>query len=69
MPLVAGDSLVITTEKEILGDARTISTTYPFLAQDVRKGDRLLVDDGLLEFRILDTDGVRVTVEVVEGGR
>lgn len=69
VPLVAGDSLVITTEKEILGDARMISTTYPFLAQDVRKGDRLLVDDGLLEFRILDTDGVRVTVEVVEGGR
>src|SRR5512136_750042 len=69
VPLAAGDSIVITTEKEILGDEHLISTTYPFLAQDVRKGDRLLVDDGLLEFKVTDTDGVRVTAEVVEGGR
>ena len=68
VPLAAGDTIVITTEKEIHGDARRISTTYPFLAQDVRKGDRLLVDDGLLEFRVVDTDGVEVTAEVVEGG-
>jgi len=67
--LVTGESIVITTEKELLGDEHLISTTYPFLAQDVRKGDRLLVDDGLLEFKVTDTDGVRVTAEVVEGGR
>ena len=67
--LATGDSIVITTEKEILGDEHRISTTYPFLAQDVRKGDRLLVDDGLLEFKVTDTDGVQVTAEVVEGGR
>src|SRR5512137_2480116 len=38
VPLVTGDTFVITTEKEILGGARMISTTYPFLPQDVRKG-------------------------------
>jgi pyruvate kinase len=69
VPLVTGDTIVITTEKEVLGDEHLISTTYPFLAQDVHKGDRLLVDDGLLEFKVLDTDGVRVTAQVVEGGR
>ena len=68
VPLVTGDTIVITTEKEVLGDEHLISTTYPFLAQDVHKGDRLLVDDGLLEFKVLDTDGVRVTAQVVEGG-
>jgi pyruvate kinase len=69
VPLSAGDRIVITTEREVLGDEKLISTTYAFLAQDVRKGDRLLVDDGLLEFKVIDTDGVRVTAEVVEGGR
>ncbi len=69
VPLVTGERIVITTEKEILGDEHLVSTTYPFLAQDVRAGDRILVDDGLLELRVLDTDGVRVTAEVVEGGR
>ncbi len=64
----SGGEIVITTEGEVPGDARLISTTYPHLAEDVRPGDRLLVDDGLLEFRVLETDGVRVRAEVVEGG-
>jgi pyruvate kinase len=64
----AGDEIVITTEGEVAGDADLVSTTYRYLAQDVRPGDRLLVDDGLLEFRVLATDGVRVTAEIVEGG-
>jgi len=76
-PLVAGRAgvrvepgaeIVITTEGELLGDERMVSTTYPHLAEDVRPGDRLLVDDGLLEFRVLSTDGVRARMQVVEGG-
>jgi len=64
----SGSEIVITTEGEIPGDEKMISTTYPHLAEDVRPGDRLLVDDGLLEFRVLSTDGVRARAEVVEGG-
>jgi pyruvate kinase len=66
--VVPGAEIVITTEGDVPGDASLVSTTYPFLAEDVRPGDRLLVDDGLLEFRVLATDGVRVRAEVVEGG-
>jgi len=66
--LEAGQEIVITTEAEVLGDARLVSTTYAHLAQDVRPGDRLLVDDGLIELRVLATDEVRVRCEVVEGG-
>jgi len=66
--LEAGDEIVITTEGELLGDASLVSTTYPHLAADVRAGDRLLLDDGLLELRVLSTDGVRLRAEVVEGG-
>ncbi len=66
--LEPGAEIVITTEGEIPGDERMISTTYPHLAEDVRPGDRLLVDDGLIELRVLSTDGVRVRAEVVEGG-
>ena len=38
-------------------------------SEDVRPGDRLLVDDGLIELRVLSTDGVRTRAEVVEGGQ
>jgi pyruvate kinase len=66
--LEAGAEMVITTEGEIAGDAQRVSTTYPHLAEDVRPGDRLLIDDGLIELRVLSTDGVRARAEVIEGG-
>jgi pyruvate kinase len=66
--LEPGAELTITTEEEVAGDASLVSTTYAHLAEDVRAGDRLLVDDGLIELRVLATDGVRVQAQVVEGG-
>ena len=46
-----------------------VSTTYPFLAADVNPGDRILLDDGLLELRVLETDKkLLVRTEVVHGG-
>ena len=66
--LEPGAEITITTEAEVQGDARLVSTTYPHLAQDVHAGDRILVDDGLIELRVLATDGVRARTEVVEGG-
>ena len=66
--LETGSEIDITTEAETPGDEHLISTTYPHLAEDVRPGDRLLLDDGLLELRVLSTDGKRARTEVVEGG-
>jgi pyruvate kinase len=66
--LAAGEKLTITTEHELKGDEKLLSTTYVHLAEDVKPGDRLLIDDGLLELKVLATDGVRVEAEVIEGG-
>ena len=66
--LAWGEKIVITTAGEVVGDEKLISTTYVHLAEDVKAGDRLLIDDGLLELKVLSTDGVRVTAEVIEGG-
>jgi pyruvate kinase len=66
--LEPGSEIVISTEGDFPGDEQLVSTTYRHLAEDVRPGDRLLVDDGLLELRVLDTDGVRARCEVIEGG-
>ncbi len=66
--LEAGKELVVTTEGDVPGDEALVSTTYRHLAEDVRAGDRLLVDDGLIELRVVATDGVRARCQVVEGG-
>jgi pyruvate kinase len=38
------------------------------LAQDVRKGGRILLSDGLIELRVLKTSGDEVETQVVNGG-
>ncbi len=51
-----------------LGDAACVSTPYSALARDVRTGDRILLDDGNLELRVLSTTGTAVRTTVVHGG-
>jgi len=38
------------------------------LAGDVRPGDRLLVDDGKIDLRVVEVSGVDITCEVMDGG-
>lgn len=67
--LRVGRRFLLTTDP-VLGTADCVSVTYPHLPADVKPGDRILLDDGLLELRVLTTDGVsRVDTEVVIGGR
>lgn len=65
--LQTGDSFRITTE-EILGDNRQASTTYSLFANDVRPGDRVLLNDGAVTLKALANDGTGVDFEVVSGG-
>ena len=62
-----GEQIVITTAA-CAGDHDRVSTTYDGLASDVRAGDRLLVDDGKVELRVLDVAGDDISCEVLQGG-
>jgi pyruvate kinase len=50
------------------GGARTVPLPHPEVARDVSPGERMLLDDGLLELRVLDTDGEDITTDVLVGG-
>ncbi len=63
------NSTVTITTREVLGDARLIPSIYPALANDVRSGDRILLDDGLLELRVDGVAGPDVICTVVNGGQ
>ncbi len=65
--LAVGDIFTITTE-DVLGTKDLVGTTFKGLPQDVKPGDFLLIDDGKVKVRVLDTDGVRVRTEVVVAG-
>jgi pyruvate kinase len=62
-----GATFVITAEP-LEGTATKVSTTYANLPRDVKAGDRILLDDGLLELCVLVVEGDEVRTEVVQGG-
>jgi pyruvate kinase len=66
--LVKGARIAITTDTSVEGSAELISTTYAALPRDVAAGDRVLLDDGNLELRVLGVAAERVECEVVDGG-
>ncbi len=64
--LQQGEDIILCAEgEEQPGD---VPVTYP-LADDVRVGDRILVNDGLIELVVLDVVAPRVTARVVHGGQ
>ncbi len=56
------------TASQVPGDARTASVLGADLSKDVRPGDRILVDEGLIELRVEDVKSGDVTCRVINGG-
>ena len=66
--LVPGAEIIITT-KSVIGTADKVSITYQGLPQDVKKGERILLDDGKLMFEVISTNlKDEVKLKVIHGG-
>src|SRR5438270_10847643 len=65
--LKQGQELVISTHSQT-GTAERIGCTYEHLAQDVRPGDRILLDDGRIRLTVRGSSDGEVTARVEEGG-
>ena len=66
--LIEGQPFTIICDKEILGDTEKCSVTYNDLYKDVKIGGTILVDDGLLNFRVDDIKGTNIICTVIVGG-
>lgn len=67
LSLKAGEELVLTTRR-VPGVRGRIGVDDPRLPARVGRGDRLLLDDGLIELRVLRVAGPEIRTEVVNGG-
>lgn len=57
------------TSREVPGTKETVGTNYKQLANEVKTGDTILLDDGLIELRVIQiTQGTDVECEVISGG-
>lgn len=50
------------------GDSSNIFVSYPALLKDAKKGDRILLDDGLMELRVTGKSKGALIARVIEGG-
>ncbi|MGM0580163.1 MAG: pyruvate kinase [Bacteroidota bacterium] len=62
-----GNEFIITT-KEMVGDAKKVSTTYQGLPSDVKKGDIILIDDGNIQLEVISSDKTDVKTKIIYGG-
>ena len=62
-----GDLVTITSD-DILGTPDRVSCTYTKLPQEVKVGDRLLIDDGKVAVQVSAVEGNDIRCLVVEGG-
>ncbi len=67
MLLTKGEEVVITTD-DVLGRDGIIPTIYRSLPHDVHPGSRILLDDGLMELKVVALEGELVRCLVVAGG-
>jgi pyruvate kinase len=61
-------SEVTLTNKAVAGDQRIIPINFPTLAQDVKVGSKILVDDGAIQLKVKRIDGNDVICKVTAGG-
>lgn len=66
--LEEGNTLVLTTE-DITGNAKRVSVSYKQMPNDLKSGDTVLIDDGLIELNVEKIDGSEIVCRVVNGGK
>lgn len=64
-----GDILTFTSKEKVVGTKEKIYVSYPNLHEDVKVGNKILIDDGKLEVVVVEiTPGGDVKVKVTYGG-
>lgn len=66
--LVAGQEFTFTTDTKVVGNKERVAVTYSGFAKDLNVGNRILVDDGLIEMEVLATTDTEVKCKVLNNG-
>ena len=65
--LESGSNFTLTT-RDIKGNEKIVAVTYKNLPNDLKKGSRVLLDDGLVELLVISLSDTDIECEVVNGG-
>ncbi len=62
------NATLLLTTRDIEGSSSELPLSYRYLARDVKAGDRVLIDDGLIQLKVTKAEKAGVTAKVIEGG-
>lgn len=65
--LNAGDEYTLTS-RDVEGDEKQCSVSFKELPLDLKRGDMLLINDGLVSMRVSDIEGTDIRCKVIDGG-
>lgn len=65
--LEKGDEFTLTTE-DLLGNEKKVAITYEKLTEELKIGDFILADDGLIKFSVEEINGSDILCKVLNGG-
>ncbi|MEQ1977212.1 pyruvate kinase PykF [Xenorhabdus sp. SGI240] len=66
--LTAGQTFTFTTDKSVIGNRERVAVTYVGLPEDLKPGNTLLVDDGLIAMTVKETTATEVVCDVLNNG-
>ena len=66
--LVAGQTFTFTTDSTVIGNKDRVAVTYPGLAKDLKPGNIVLVDDGLIGLEVTSVTATEVICKVLNNG-
>ena len=64
--LKSGNEIVLTTEK-ITGNDKKVSVTYENLPRNLKQGNTLMIDDGLIELKVKEVKENNIICEIISG--
>lgn len=67
LSLKTGGEITLTT-KECVGDENRVYINYEGLAEDVKPGNVILIDDGLIGLEVTKVEGTEIRCRIVNGG-
>ncbi|MBF0990809.1 MAG: pyruvate kinase, partial [Atopobium sp.] len=66
--LTTGESVIVTTDDDVIGNAQRFSLDYKNLPKEVKKGSIILIDDGLIGLEVDHVEGTDMHCKIINGG-
>lgn len=66
--LKTGQTFTLTTDKTVIGDETRVAVTYEGLPNDLKVGNTVLIDDGLIGMKVTEVRAAEVICEVLNDG-